>query len=101
MKKINSNINIIANNVVKSSKDIKDPKSIDKVLLKKYNTLEILSGIKITNCVDENAESWYKLSFINLPDECLEFEKNLNLSQLTPKMVESYKSIFEVNLTLF
>lgn len=87
--------------MVKSSKDIKDPKSIDKVLLKKYNTLEILSGIKITDCADENAESWYKLSFINLPDECLEFEKNLNLSQLTPKMVESYESIFEVNLTLF
>ena len=50
----------------------------------------------MTDRVPENSHSWYNLIFSNLPDECLEFEKNSNLAQLTPEMVDQYKAMFEV-----
>ena len=70
--------------------------SSDNALLKKYNAIEVLSGIKVTERQVENSSSWYNIIFSNLPDKCLEFEKNPNLAQLTPNMVDEYKSIFEV-----
>ena len=95
LNKINANINIIINNMVRTSKE--ENNLVDDILLKKFNTIEILSGFKITDCVDENSNSWYNIIFSNLPDECLEFEKNSNLAQLTPDMVDEYKAIFEVS----
>ena len=99
LSKINANINVIIDNVLKTSKE--ENNSIDDILLKKHNTLGILSGIKITDQVSENSNFWYNIIFSNLPDECLEFEKNLNLSQLSREMVEFYKPIFEVLIITF
>lgn len=93
LNKININLNIMLNNIVRTSKE--ENNLVDDILLKKYSTIEILSGIKVTDCVAENSRSWYNLIFSNLPDECLEFEKNSNLAQLTPDMVDQYKAMFE------
>jgi hypothetical protein len=82
--------------VLKTSKE--ENNSIDDILLKKYNTLSILSGIKITDSVPDNFNYWYNIIFSNLPDECLEFEKNSNLSNLSSTMVDRYKPIFEVSI---
>lgn len=96
LNKINKNINVITDNVLKTSKE--ENNSIDDILLKKYNTLSILSGIKITDSVPDNYNYWYNIIFSNLPDECLEFEKNSNLSHLSSTMVDRYKPIFEVSI---
>lgn len=92
LDRLDGNFKWIINNIINSAK--RDENSeIDNIIMKKYCTLQVLSSVKITEMNDETS---YKVAFRNLPDECLDFKKNQYLSQLTPKMIESYKSIFEV-----
>lgn len=113
--KINLNQTQLINSLIQSN----DRNSTDTVLLNKYYTHEILTGIQIIERLPyENREMfeqlnaekpWYDIVFNTLPDSCMDFDSNSenypeqlkkNMSHLSNSCVEFYKSIFRVSILL-
>lgn len=112
--KINLNQTQLINSLIQSN----DRNSTDTVLLNKYYTHEILTGIQIIERLPyENREMfeqlnaekpWYDIVFNTLPDSCMDFDSNSenypeqlkkNMSHLSNSCVEFYKSIFRKRKT--